>query len=568
MSDVTPKSMPVDSLEYDLSVSKNVIFIYVKMLTGEMPRISVELSDTIQAVKEKIKDIRKYSIDQQRLLFAGKQLSNLCTLSDYHLKVGSILHLVLPIRGGYLLFIKDGRLTITVEVESGYTIETVKAKIYEKKGYPPEQQRLIFAGTILDDNRILSDYDIKNESSIHLLWITFGFSMQIFVKTPAGKTITLEVAPGDFIKDVKAKIQDEERILLDQQQLTFANKQLEDNRTLSDYNIQKDCTIHLVLENEEVIQIYVTTPIRKTLSLDVRLYDTIKSVKEQIQDKVGYPHQQQRLIFADRQLLDSQMVIYYNIQMGSTLDLEPRPTGAMEIYVKMRTQKVISFEVKPNDTIANIKTTIQDKTGYSFEQQQLIFADQQLEDDRTVAYYNIQMESILEFRRSINFQVLCKSQDNKRINLELDLDDKIATIKAKIQSQENILPRHQQLIFARQQLEDSRTLIEYNIQNGSVVFLEVSSWIIFVEISNSKTIILKVSPNDTIKRVKEKIHDTQNILPYQQQLFFKDEEITNEEATLTTYNIKNHRTLNLVIQDQIIQLVYNANMSGMERIVV
>jgi hypothetical protein len=111
-------------------------------------------------------------------------------------------------------------------------------------------------------------------------------------------------------------------------------------------------------------------------------------------------------------------------------------------------------------------------------------------------------------------------------------------------------------------------LIEYNIQNGSVVFLEVFSWIIFVEISNSKTIILKVSPNDTIKRVKEKIHDKQNILPYQQQLFFKDEEITNEEATLTTYNIKDHRTLNLVIQDQIIQLVYNANMSGMERIVV
>ncbi|KAJ0817846.1 putative Ubiquitin-like domain-containing protein [Helianthus annuus] len=372
-----------------------------------------------------------------------------------------------------LVMTASGKI-ISLQVKGLDTIHNIKLKIEAEEGIPCRKQELIFNEELLQDNDILGNLCISKKSTLKLVRNSKKF-MYIYVQTPGPYrvTSTLQVKPSDTIGNVKAKMLDHHigdvlmfnEIVLD-----------DDNDTLADLNIISGSTLTSIVKSVISMEIFVNSCTGKTISLLVNPTDTIEEVKSQIEYEEEVPVDEQVLIFNEMVLADSGTLSEFHINRKSTITLVRKSRGfteSMQIFIKMLTGETITLQVKPLDTIHNIKAKIQDEVNIPHDEQELIFNEMYLQDIDTLASYNISSKSTLTFSRTSGglMRIFIQTSLGRIITLKVKSSDTVQNVKFKIQNMEGSPPCQQRLIFNAQQLLDSCTLADYDVNKDSTIDL-------------------------------------------------------------------------------------------------
>ena len=363
--------------------------------------ITVGETDTILDLKKKIEADCGIAIEYQILRFNGAELEDDHIVDYYKIDKYDLINVSIKPHTISLLVKTSTGKSIEVSAPNTDTIEMVKKQIQEQEGIPIECQILDNGDARCDNSRILESLSLRNGTTLDLTILSeesLSQSYEVEIHSITGKIFKLHVHSFDPVDHLKSLIGEHEGISPDSFRLIFAGKSLDDEKTLAEYGISNDCTVHLLLRLGGCeVPVYIDTPDGNTILGEHAACDPY-IIKKKVYEKTGIPPEDQQFFYNGKAINNGSKFDGFYIPSYSHILLVPKPhvfKNRNIIYVKPPSGSKFIIESEMSVTISSVKAKIQEMIGLKPEEYKLVFEDQCLDDDKTLNDYCITSESTL-----------------------------------------------------------------------------------------------------------------------------------------------------------------------------
>ena len=347
-------------------------------------------------------------------------------------------------------------------------IKDIKNKIQDKEGFQVKFQYLSYNGNLLEDDKTLSDYSIKNDSTLVLVLKSYINKILIFVQPKNGMPILLIINENEKIEKLKLKIQKKEKIY-DKFFLKYRNIILEDGKTLKDYNITKNSIINLCLSQPfEFEKIYIDFYNRIICLNIINGLSKIKDIKEKLSELIFIPFSE-LVLYLNDMILDDNLTVNLDIDDIFSFKLYSK---TILVIIKSYNGNQREYRVSLFDTVENLKMKIEKNENISHLEQCLYLGDndeEEFDNNKTLNNYSIKNGTIISlYRKKINIFVKC---NNKTFTLIVDLYNTTKEVKEMIikkKGKKEMVLNH--LAYGGNIMKNENTLSDYNVQKNSTIF--------------------------------------------------------------------------------------------------
>ena len=546
----------------DVANQRNLT-LTISIQNGRQVVLNVDRNESVYELKQLIHNQEGIPPDQQLLVCAGSQLQDGRLLCDYGITFNCTLQMMFSTSSRMHLFIKTLHGNTYILYPSKYqTVNDVKLELGVKENIDTTNNKLIYQGRELEDDKQLVNCNIPTQCTVHLIKPQTPAGQRgappaaqatpILVRTLVGDMITVMTRPGDRVRDVKLKLKEKENYPIEHMSLLLGGTTLRDDAYLTEYRLQQDSTLLVKFDIPPSLQISAVNMLTNEVAPieGVAPNDSIVSLQDKIRQALRIQTPKLTLVHSGGVLNMNLTIDQTNIvnETSSIVQVYSTKGPTFNISVSTMVKFLSMFQVCSSEQVSALKFAIQEKTGLHPINQVLISKGKVLQDTSIIedVFSNESTSNVVLFTKvGIQLKLVVCFPNGSKLNLSMESHHTIDQVKFTIcNTSREQLPGPSQLLLRHNGiiLENHYCIGDYILPDSALLtltILSVNNITFHAKTRYSKVSIITVDSQSTVSTLRMLIgQQLEGVSPENLHLYFCGDEIY-EEKSLANFGFPN-----------------------------